>query len=211
MNKTNAIRLLIADDHPVVREGLAAMIERRADMTVVAEASSGQEALELYRLHQPDVVLMDLRMPQMDGVSAITAIRAEFPGARIIVLTTFDGDEDIYRGLRAGAKGYLLKDAGREALLEAIRGVHAGQTRIPADVASKLAERMSGPELTPREREVLELMVSGKSNQEIGSHLFIAEGTVKAHVNNILAKLDVNDRTQAVTTAIKRGIVHLVM
>jgi two-component system NarL family response regulator len=209
MSKEHAIRLLIADDHCVVREGLAALIELQPDMTVVGEASNGREATELFHSRLPDVTLMDLRMPQMDGVEAITTIREAFPAARIIVLTTYHGDEDIYRGLRAGAKGYLLKDAGREALLEAIRAVHAGQTRIPPDVAAKLVARMSGPELSAREREVLRLMAAGNSNQEIGAALFITEATVKTHVNNILSKLGVSDRTQAVTTALRRGIVHL--
>src|SRR5918911_153585 len=152
MNKENAIRILIADDHSVVREGVAAMVEQQEDLTVVGLARNGKEAEELFRAWKPDVTLMDLRMPEMDGVEAIEAIRRESPEARIIVLTTYDGDEDIYRGLRAGAKGYLLKDAGREALLEAIRAVHAGQTRIPPELAFKLAERMGNPELTARER-----------------------------------------------------------
>ena len=210
MSKEGAIRILIADDHPVVREGLAAMIERRPDMTVVAEAATGREAVAAYRAAQPDVVLMDLRMPDMTGVEAIGAIRGEFPGARIIVLTTYDGDEDIYRGLQAGARAYLLKDAPRDELLDAIRAVHAGQTRIPPAVAARLAERvLAGPELTARELEVLQGIVAGRSNKEIGAALGISEGTVKAHVNNILGKLGVADRTQAVTTALQRGIVHL--
>jgi len=208
--KEGAIRILIADDHPVVREGVAAMIERRPDMTVVAEAATGREAVAAYRAAQPDVVLMDLRMPEMTGVEAIGAIRGEFPGARIIVLTTYDGDEDIYRGLQAGARAYLLKDAPRDELLDAIRAVHAGQSRIPPAVAARLAERvLAGPQLTPRELEVLRGIVAGRSNKEIGAALNIGEGTVKAHVNNILGKLGVNDRTQAVTTALQRGIVHL--
>ena len=208
--KAGAIRILIADDHPVVREGVAAMIERRPDMTVVAEAATGREAVAAYRAAQPDVVLMDLRMPEMTGVEAIGAIRGEFPGARIIVLTTYDGDEDIYRGLQAGARAYLLKDAPRDELLDAIRAVHAGQSRIPPAVAARLAERvLAGPQLTPRELEVLRGIVAGRSNKEIGAALSIGEGTVKAHVNNILGKLGVNDRTQAVTTALQRGIVHL--
>ena len=208
--KAGAIRILIADDHPVVREGLAAMIERRPDMTVVAEAATGRAALAAYRAAQPDVVLMDLRMPEMTGVEAIGAIRGEFPGARIIVLTTYDGDEDIYRGLQAGARAYLLKDAPRDELLDAIRAVHAGQSRIPPAVAARLAERvLAGPQLTARELEVLRGIVAGRSNKEIGAALSIGEGTVKAHVNNILGKLGVNDRTQAVTTALQRGIVHL--
>lgn len=178
-------------------------------MEAVAEASNGKEAVEMFRLHQPDVTLMDLRMPQMEGVEAITTIRAEFPTARIILLTTYDGDEDIYRGLRAGAKGYLLKDASCEQLLEAIRVVHVGRSRIPPSVGAKLAERMSNPELSDREREVVRLMATGKSNQEIGTALGITEGTVKFHVNNILSKLKVNDRTQAVIVALKRGIASM--
>jgi DNA-binding NarL/FixJ family response regulator len=209
MSKDKAIRILVADDHPVVREGVAAMIEQQEDLTVIGQAENGPEAVELFRARQPDVTLMDLRMPEMDGVKAIGLIRDEFPAARIIVLTTYDGDEDVYRGLRAGAKGYLLKDAGRETLLETIRAVHAGQTRIPPELAYKLAERMSGPELTAREREVLRLMVAGNNNQEIGAALFITQATVKTHINSILSKLGVSDRAQAVTTALRRGIVHL--
>ncbi len=210
MSKEGAIRVLIADDHPVVREGVAAMIERRPDMTVVGEAATGREAVAAYRAARPDGVLMDLRMPDMTGVEAIGAIRGEFPGARIIVLTTCDGDEDIYRGLQAGARAYLLKDAPRDDLLDAIRAVHAGQSRIPPAVAARLAERvLAGPELTARELEVLRGIVAGRSNKEIGAALGISEGTVKAHVNSILGKLGVADRTQAVTTALQRGIVHL--
>lgn len=209
MKTSPCIRILITDDHPVVREGLASIIERREDMTTVAQANNGAEAVDLYRQHHPDVVLMDLRMPQMDGVTAISQIRQEAPDARIIVLTTYDGEEDIYRGLQAGAKGYLLKDAPREELLNTIRAVHNGQTHIPSPVAVKLASRISQSPLTPREIEVLRLMVGGNSNQEIANALFIAEGTVKAHVNSILDKMNVNDRTQAVTAAIRRGLVHL--
>lgn len=209
MSQEHSIRVLIADDHPVVRTGLALMLKYEPDMEAVAEASNGREAVELFRLHQPDVTLMDLRMPQMEGVEAIATIRAEFPAARIILLTTYDGDEDIYRGLRAGAKGYLLKDASCDELLEAIRVVHAGRSRIPPEVGAKLAERMSNPELSDREQEVVRLMATGKSNQEIGTALGITEGTVKFHVNNILSKLQVNDRTQAVIKALKRGIASL--
>jgi two-component system NarL family response regulator len=203
------IRILLADDHAVVREGLAAMISRRADMQVVAEAENGARAVELARQHQPDVILMDLRMPEMGGVEAIGHIRAERPEARIIVLTTYDGDEDIYRALQAGAKAYLLKDTPRDELLDAIRAVHAGQKRLPPEVAAKLAERITAEPLTPRELDVLRLIVAGMSNKEIGAALNIAEGTVKIHVNGLLGKLGVSDRTQAVTEALRRGIVHL--
>lgn len=209
MKPSTSIRVLITDDHPVVREGLASIIDRREDMMTVGQAGNGVEAVDLFRQHRPDIVLMDLRMPQMDGVTAISQIRQEAPDARIIVLTTYDGEEDIYRGLQAGAKGYLLKDAPREELLETIRAVHNGQTHIPSPVAVKLASRISQSPLTPREVEVLRLMVGGNSNQEIANALFIAEGTVKAHVNSILDKMKVNDRTQAVTAAIRRGLVHL--
>ncbi|MCB8967292.1 MAG: response regulator transcription factor [Ardenticatenaceae bacterium] len=209
MNEQSVIRVLIADDHPVVREGLAAMINRRPDMQVVAEVENGRFAITAYQQHRPDIALIDLRMPELGGVDAINAIRADFPEARIIILTTYDGDEDIYRGLQAGAKAYLLKDAPRAELLEAIRAVHAGQRRIPPDIAAKLADRMAAPQLTPRELDVLRLIVAGHSNREIGLTLTISEGTVKAHVNNLLGKLGVTDRTQAVTEALRRGLVHL--
>jgi two-component system NarL family response regulator len=203
------ICVLLADDHPMMREGIAALISRRADMNVVAEANNGREAVELYREHRPDVVLMDLQMPIMDGFEAIQTIRAEFPSARIIVLTTYDGDEDIYRSLYAGAVGYLLKDTSRDELLDAIRTVHHGKQLISPEIAAKLAQRIRRSELTARELEVLNQIAAGKSNHEIGMLLTISEGTVKAHVNNILTKLCVSDRTQAVITAIQRGIVHL--
>jgi len=203
------IRVLIADDHPVVRTGLALMLKYEPDIEVVAEANNGREAVELFRRHRPDVTLMDLRMPEMDGVEAITAIRSEFPAARIILLTIYDGDEDIYQGLRAGAPAYLLKDAPCEEILEALRAVHAGQRRITREVGARLAERAGFPELTERELEVLRLMVRGMSNQEIAAALFITEGTIKFHINHILNKLGVNDRTQAVITALKRGLASL--
>lgn len=203
------INILLVDDHPIVREGLAALIERRGEMRVVAEAAEGETAVALYAQHQPDVVLIDLRMPGMGGVAAITAVRQQFPTARFIILTTYDGDEDIYRGLQAGAMAYLLKDTPRQELLDTIRAVYAGQKRIPPEVAAKLTEHMLGPALTEREQAVLDLIVRGRSNKEIGQELSITEGTVKAHVNNVLGKLGVNDRTQAVTEALRRGLAHL--
>ncbi len=205
----NPIRCLVADDHAIVREGVAATLELYDEFEVVAKAANGREAVRLFREVRPDITLMDLNMPEMGGVEAIGAIRDEFPDARIIILTTYDGDEDIFRGLRAGAKAYLLKEGAVEQLVETVRAVHRGQVRIPQEVAAKLAQRMTSPELTARELEVLQQIVAGKSNAEIGTALFITEATVKAHVNSILSKLDVSDRTQAVTTALKRGIVHL--
>lgn len=209
MSQIEPIRVLIVDDHPVVRTGLALMLKYESDMAAIAEASNGLEAVQLFREQQPDVTLMDLRMPAMDGVAAIAAIRAEFAEARIILLTTYDGDEEIYQGLRAGAKGYLLKDAPCEELLAAIRAVHEGQSHIPAVVGAKLVERMGNPELSEREREVVQLIAKGMSNQEIALALGITEGTVKFHVNNILSKFQVHDRTQAVIVALKRGIASL--
>jgi two-component system, NarL family, response regulator len=209
MNQSNIIRVLIADDHPVVRQGLVAIVELEPDMTVVGIAGDGRSAVKVFRQQRPDVTLMDLQMPEMGGVDAITAICAEFDNARIVVLTTYDGDENIYRGLRAGAKGYLLKDADLDELLSAIRAVHSGQTCIPPAVGAKLAERMVIPQLSDRELEVLRLMATGISNQEIGTALCITERTVKFHINNILSKLGVPDRTKAVLVALKRGIAHL--
>jgi two-component system NarL family response regulator len=186
-----------------------ALIKTVPDMTVVGEAADGAQAVELFRKCRPDVTIMDLRLPVMSGVEAITAIRREFPSARVLVLTTFDGDENIFRALQAGARGYLLKDMFGEELMEAIRGVHAGKTRIPPPIAQRLAERMGGPSLTHREIEVLKLIVAGKSNKDIGNDLSISEATVKTHINSILGKLGVSDRTQAATTALQRGIVEL--
>lgn len=202
------VRLLVVDDHHIVRQGLIALLATVPEMQVVAEASNGQQAIALYRQHQPDVTLMDLRMNTMNGVETTRAIRAEFPNARIIVLTTFDGDEDIYRALQAGARGYLLKGMDTEELLAAIRTVHSGKSRIPGPVAERLAERMNTPALTDRETEVLGLIVGGNSNKEIAAALFISEATVKTHINSLLSKLGVSDRTQAATTALQRGIVH---
>ncbi len=203
------IRILVVDDHHIVRQGLVALLSTVSDFEVVAEAGDGVEAVQLHRNLRPDVTIMDLRLPQMGGVDAIVAIRAEAPQARFIVLTTFDGDEDIYRALQAGAKGYLLKGMNAGELTDAIRTVHAGRTRIPSVVAERLAERVSGTELTTRELEVLRLIVQGHSNKEIGNQLHISEATVKTHINNLLSKLGVSDRTQAATTALQRGLVHL--
>jgi DNA-binding NarL/FixJ family response regulator len=207
--KKECIRILIADDHSVVREGLVSLVKRKSDMTVVAEASNGREAVELWKQHRPDVILLDLRMPELDGVGAINEIRALDESAHIVVLTTFDGDEDIYRAIKAGAKGYLLKDTAREALMECIRRVNSGETCIPPILAAKLAERVSGEALSAREIEVLQRIAAGKSNKEIGAELFISEGTVKTHVKSIFSKLDVVSRTEAVATATRRGLIQL--
>lgn len=206
---SDKIRIIVVDDQAVVRQGFVSLINTVADMEVVAEGTNGQQAVELYREHQPDVLLMDLRMPLMGGVEAIKAIKREFPSARLVVLTTFDGDEDIYRSLQAGAQGYLLKDMFFEELEDAIRTVRAGGRRIPGIVAERLAERVGGSDLTGRELEVLEQIVRGKSNKEIAAVCGITEATVKSHINSILSKLGVADRTQAATTALQRGIVHL--
>lgn len=203
------ITIMVIDDQAVVRQGFVALINTVTDMEVIAEGINGRQAIDLYRQHQPSVTLIDLRMPVLGGVEAITAIRREFPDAHLIVLTTYDGDEDIYRSLQAGARGYLLKDVFFEELETAIRNVHAGSRHIPAAIAERLVERMAGSDLTGREMEVLELIVKGQSNREIGVSLRISEATVKSHVNNILSKLGVSDRTQAATTALQRGLVHL--
>lgn len=209
MSQSTTIRVLLVDDHAIVRQGLAAMIENEPDMTVVGQAGDGLEAIALYRRLNPDVTLMDLQMPQMSGADATLAICAEFAHARIIILTTYDGDEDIYRALRAGSKGYLLKDAEPDALLSAIQLVHSGQQYIPSEVAAKLVQRMNVPELTDREQEVVRQMALGLNNHDIGAALSITESTVKFHINRILSKLGVSDRTQAVITALKRGLAKL--
>jgi DNA-binding NarL/FixJ family response regulator len=203
------ITVLIADDHSVVREGLASLIGRKPDMKVVGEASNGREAVELWNKLRPDVTLLDLRMPELDGVAAIREIRSKDEEARFVVLTTFDGDEDIYRAIKAGAKAYLLKDVAREALMDCIRRVHQGETCVAPALAAKLAERVSGETLSLREVDVLKLMAEGKSNKEIGTSLFISEGTVKSHVKGIFSKLNVISRTEAVATATRRGLIQL--
>jgi DNA-binding NarL/FixJ family response regulator len=209
MSDPSHIRILIAEDHHIVRQGFIALLRMVEGFEVVAEAADGVQALTLFRQHRPDVTLMDLRMPGSGGVETIIAIRKEFPEARIIVLTTFDGDEDIFRAIQAGARGYLLKGMNADELIDAIQTVHRGKSRIPAVVAERLAERLSGNALTERETEVLKTIVAGKSNKEIAAALFISEATVKTHINNLLSKLGVADRTQAATMALHRGIVHL--
>ncbi|HLK46976.1 MAG TPA: response regulator transcription factor [Bryobacteraceae bacterium] len=206
---SHPIRILVAEDHLVARVGVSTIVNMQPDMTVVAEASNGQQAVELYRKHIPDVALLDMRMPIMSGVEAATAIRAEFPHARMIALTTYGGDEDIRRALAAGVQSYLTKDVLHDELLKAIRAVHSGQTYLPSGVAAALAAQMPRPDLSAREVQVLELIVRGLANKQIAYSLNIAEHTVKNHVKNILSKLGVQDRTQAATAAIQRGIVHL--
>jgi two-component system NarL family response regulator len=205
----NKTRLLLVDDHLVVRIGLRGLLETQTDLEVVAEAAGGEAAVREFEKHRPDVTLMDLRMPDRSGPEAIAAIRQKFPDARVLVLTTFDNDEDIFRALEAGAVGYLLKNTDSKSLLATIRAVHAGMYRLPTDIATRMAERREMPELSAREREVLALIVKGRSNKEIGHDLGVAENTVKNHVKVILDKLGVQDRTQATTTAIRRGLVRL--
>jgi two-component system, NarL family, response regulator len=202
------IRVMVADDHPVVRIGLSAIVGAQPDMAVAAEARNGREAVDLYRQHQPDVLLIDLRMPVLSGLDAVLAIRGEFPASRIIVLTTYDTDEDIVRALKAGVQGYLLKDSVGEAMLEAVRAVYAGHRRVAPEVGTRLADRVAGSELTPRELEVLKLLARGGTNKELAAALSITEGTVKGHVNNILSKLAVTDRTMAAATALQRGLIR---
>lgn len=203
------IRLLLADDHTILRQGLAALFDAEDDLEVIAQASDGQEAVAQFAQYQPDVSLIDLHMPGMDGYAAIAGIRAIQGNAKILVLTTFEGDEDIYRAFRAGANGYLLKRASAQEVLEAVRQVNAGVRALPAALAVRLSERVSSEAWTSRENEILRLMARGHDNQEIAQQLFISRGTVKGHINHILAKLAVTDRTQAVIVALKRGLARL--
>lgn len=206
---TQTIRILCVDDHPLVRKGIAAILINEHDLQLVAEGENGRQAVDLYRHYQPDVTLMDLRMPVLDGIGAVRLIRTEFPDARIIALTSYDGDQDIYRALEAGVRGYLLKETVHAEIVSAIRTVHSGRKLVSQDAAQRLAEYFPQAALTPREIEVLQCVAKGMSNKDIAQRLGTADGTIKMHVQNILAKLDAADRTHAVTTALKRGIIHL--
>jgi len=204
-----SIRILCVDDHPLMREGIAAIIRNEPDMLVIGEASNGQEALQEFRKHSPDVTLMDLRLPDMSGIDALIAIRAEAAAARVIMLTTFEGDAEIKRALQAGAQGYMLKSMPRKKLVEMIRKVHSGAKSIPPEVAAHLAEHLGDEFLTRREVEVLQKMAGGNRNRDIADQLFISEETVKGHVKHIMEKLGAGDRTEAVAIAVRRGIIHL--
>jgi DNA-binding NarL/FixJ family response regulator len=203
------ISVLTVDDHPLLREGIATLVNSQPDMALVAQASTGREGVDQFRKHRPDVTLMDLRLPDMSGIDTMIAIRADFPEARILVLTTFDGDVEIQRALEAGARGYLLKSMPPREMVDAIRQVHAGRKRIPPEIAAHVAEHLSEEALTAREIEVLRLVAGGNRNKDIAERLFISEETVKVHVKHVMGKLGANDRTQAVTIAIRRGIIQL--
>jgi len=209
MSAKDPIRILTVDDHPLLREGIAAVIASETDMIIVAEANNGREAIEQFRSHRPDITLMDLQMPALNGIEAIIAIRKDFPNARIIVLTTYSGDAQAARAFKAGASGYLLKNMLRKELVETIRTVHGGKKRIPSEIAMEMAEHHMDDALTDREMEVLRLVAAGNANKIIAGHLHISEETVKAHMKNILVKLAANDRTHAVTIALRRGIIEI--
>ena len=204
-----SIRILSVDDHPLLREGIAMLIENQPDLLLVGQAASGREAIEQFREHRPDVTLMDLRLPDISGIDALIAIRAENPDACVVMLTTFEGDVEIQRALEAGARGYLLKTTPAKELIEVIRQAHAGKKRIPPEVAAHLAEHMGEDALTPREVEVVKHLAEGNRNKDIGERLFISEETVKVHIKHIMEKLGANDRTQAVAIAVRRGIIQL--
>lgn len=209
MNEIARIRVLTIDDHPLVREGIAALISNQADMSLVAQAASGKEAIQRFREHQPDVALMDVRLPDMSGIDAMITIRSEFPDARIIIVTSSEGDAEMRRALQGGARGYMLKSMPPKELLDAIRKVYAGKKGIPQEIAAKLADHYSEETLTDREVEILQQIAEGNGNRDIADKLFISEGTVKVHVKHIMEKLGANDRTQAITIAVRRGIIHL--
>jgi DNA-binding NarL/FixJ family response regulator len=209
MSEQVSIRILSVDDHPLLREGIAVLIENQPDMLLVAQAATGREAIQQFRQHQPDVTLMDLRLPDISGIDALIAIRAENPDACVVMLTTFEGDVEIQRALEAGARGYMLKTTPAKELVEVIRQAHAGKKRIPAEVAAHLAEHMGEDALTPREVEVLRHLAGGNRNKDIGDQLFISEETVKVHIKHIMEKLGASDRTQAVAIGVRRGIIQL--
>ena len=209
MSEPTKIRVFSVDDHPLLREGIAAIIDNQPDMVMIAQASNGRDGIQQFREHRPDVTLMDLRLPDISGIDAMIAIREEFPDARIVVLTTFDGDVEIQRALAAGARGYVLKSMPPKELADVIRQIHAGKKRIPQEIAAHLAEHMSDEALTSRERDVLQHVAGGNRNKDIAERLFISEETVKVHIKHIMEKLGARDRTQAVAIAVRRGIIHL--
>jgi len=209
VNESAKIRVLSIDDHPLVREGLAALINDQADMRIVGQGSTGHEAIKLFRDLQPDVALMDVRLPDISGIDAMITILSEFPEARVVIVTSSEGDVEMQRALEGGARGYMLKSMPPREVLEAIRKVHGGKKAIPAEIATHLANHMSDEALTTREVEILQLVAEGNRNRDIAEQLFISEGTVKVHIKHIMEKLGANDRTQAITIAVRRGIIHL--